>query len=281
MHSTKLQAGIHFSPQNLAPGCQDAGTRRFLADSKLRCPRERSWALWSRKTGFLSLFSVSLSVPHHPLPPFCSSVREQDSEEGLSPSSPVFPRVPEGLFLVVAAPLQLTRGGAATAARPPSAGKPRVRDGEGGPGPFLRHWPPGWAFRGRAKPPASGGRSSRALKKPSAAVPGGRPGRGWSPRGRRSRARRPASQPGAGTAGPAGRRRGDPRGRALGGAGCRRPGRSRGGAGGGSVRGRGGGGGGLRGWGVSCVPARSPRRGLGGRRRLHGRGRSASGRDEP
>lgn len=33
-------------------------------------------------------------------------------------------------------------------------------------------------------------------------------------------------------------------------------------------------GGGLRGWGVSCVPARSPRRGLGGRR-LRGRSRSA------
>lgn len=131
-------------------------------------------------------------------------------------------------------------------ARPPSAGQPRVRDGEGsGPGPFLRHWPPGGRSRGR-----SGSTGKRreiflgALKEVLGGrrlSPAGGPGAGWSPRGGSSRARRPASQRGwhRGADGRAARR---PRGRALGGAGCRWPGRSRGGAGGGSVRGRGGGG---------------------------------------
>lgn len=102
-------------------------------------------------------------------------------------------------------------------ARPPSAGKPRFRDGEGsGPGPFLRHWPPGGRCRGR-----SGSTGKRreiflgALKEVlggrrlSAAVLGGRPGHGVVSAGGSSRARRPASQR-AGTAEPTGGRRGDP-----------------------------------------------------------------------
>lgn len=113
------------------------------------------------------------------------------------------------------------------------------------------------------KPPAAGG-SPRWLV----------PGAGWSLQGRKF--------PGSAacvTAGLAPRSRlggrWRPQGRALGGAGCRWPSCARGGAGGGSVRGRGGGGEeGLRGWGVSCVPAGSPRRERGGGR-LRGRGCSA------
>lgn len=129
--------------------------------------------------------------------------------------------------------------------RAPSAGKPRVFRGllgmaEGiSPSRFPRHWPPGGRHKGRSGP--AGKRREiffRALKEvPLAAGPG----LGWSPRGRKFPG--PVACVTAGWDGGADRwaaRR--PRGRALGGAGCRWPGCLQGGAGGGSIRGRGGGG---------------------------------------
>ena len=162
--------------------------------------------------------------------------------------------------------------------RAPSAGKPRVFRallgmGEGiSPSRFPRHWPPGGRLRGRSGP--AGKRREiffRVLKEvPLAAGPG----LGWSPRGRKFLGPvacvtagwdRGADQwGGAATPGPGAGRRWLPLAPLLAGRRWRRlhprPRRRRGG--------------GLRGWGVSCIPARSPRRGRGGRRR-RGRSRSA------
>lgn len=157
---------------------------------------------------------------------------------------------PEGLFLVVAVPSVLPRGGrAAVAEQMLRAERPRVFRallGMGGGGKVLdpadcpRQSRQVGGSEARVAPPGSSGRLFFHVQKevpsagrhPSAA--GARPG--VVSTGEEVPGHSGLRHSGAGTAGWAGGRRWRPRGRALGGAGCRWPGCARGGAGGGSDR---------------------------------------------
>lgn len=159
--------------------------------------------------------------------------------------------LPEGLFLEVAAPLEhpweeLRQWSGRRAQR--SLGFPRpVRAGGGSRrSPLPRQRPPGGRLEGRSGPAGERGRvrvppTEGSLRRPAAASPTS-PGAGWSLQGRKFPGTAACVTAGLGPRGGRRRRRRRPRGRALGGAGCRWPGCARGGAGGGSVRGRGGGG---------------------------------------
>lgn len=248
------------------------------------------WASRSREIGFC--LPSSSSTPMRPTTPptLLFSGGEGDKEAGLSlPWPRSFPGVPRRAIFSGSCPLYLTPGregcgSRGDAARREASGFPRiVRDGGRGegtrPSRFPSAEPPGGRIRGRRGPageqwkaffPRPEGSPQRGGGNPRRRVPGP----GWSlqrrkfpgtaacvtaglgPRGGLAGA---GGDPGAGrwaalaAAGPAAR------GAALE-ASPTAPGRRRGG--------------GLRGPGVSCVPARSPRRGRGGRRR-RGRGCSA------
>lgn len=243
MHS-QLPAGIQFQPPwNLPrrpqePGCHGPGPWGLLLDNRLGCQGTGSWALPPAKLLCAFVLGLRPCVPPAPGPLLSfSGGRRTGRRHYLHPDPGPSEEFPEGLFLVVAARRSLTRGRScgrgADAGRREAAGFPRlVRAGQV---PARRAPGPGGQVGGSEARGAGPGRAGSAASASRRKAPAAGGARGGLRGGGRSRAGGGLRHSGLGPR--SGRAGGDPgagRWAALAAA-CRA---ARGGAGGGSVRGR-------------------------------------------